>query len=51
VILVCFALLLLQALALLVKKGAALAGHLPLEATETGPRDPEAMRAGQPEGI
>lgn len=49
VLLVCFALLLLQALALLIRKIAALRGAIPLDATETGRRDPETMSAGQPE--
>jgi TRAP-type mannitol/chloroaromatic compound transport system permease small subunit len=51
VLLISFALLLLQALALLVKKAAALRGVIPLEATETEPRDPDTMSAGQPDAI
>jgi TRAP-type mannitol/chloroaromatic compound transport system permease small subunit len=50
-LLISFALLLLQALALLVKKVAALRGVIPLESTESRPRDPETMSAGQPDPI
>jgi TRAP-type mannitol/chloroaromatic compound transport system permease small subunit len=51
VILICFALLLLQAFSLLIKRGAALAGKLPLDVTEAEPRDATAMPPGQPEGV
>jgi TRAP-type mannitol/chloroaromatic compound transport system permease small subunit len=50
VLLVCFSLLLLQALAVLVKRVAGLTGHAPLEDDGAEP-DPVAMHPGHPEGI
>jgi TRAP-type mannitol/chloroaromatic compound transport system permease small subunit len=50
-LLVCFTLLLAQAVSQLIKKSAALAGRLPLESGPPSGRVEPGLHAGQPEGI
>lgn len=51
VLLVCFTLLLAQAISQLIKKGAALAGRLPLESGPPPGKAEPGLHPGQPEGV